>query len=84
MTPRLLLVVNDNNVSADILNNVLLLISQWAYKWEMLFNPDPTKPASSRSSIFKKEEKSISSNNERVPYKKHLGVLLDKKFIFKN
>ena len=25
-------------------NKDLKLISQWAYQWKMLFNPDPTKP----------------------------------------
>ena len=38
-------IVKDRNVSANILNNDLQLISQWAYKWKMLFNPDPKKPA---------------------------------------
>ena len=38
-------IIKDRNVSANILNNDLQLISQWAYKWKMLFNPDPKKPA---------------------------------------
>jgi len=67
-------IVNDNNVSADILNNDLLLISQW----KMIFNPDPTKPA--QEVLFSKKKKSqshptISLNNiqvEGVPYQKHL------------
>ena len=37
----LFIIVKDRNVSANILNNDLQLISQWAYKWKMLFNPDP-------------------------------------------
>ena len=38
-------IVKDKNESANTLNNDLLLISKWTYKWKMLFNPDPIKPA---------------------------------------
>ena len=49
----------------------------------MLFNPDPTKPA--QQVIFSKKKKIqthliINLNNiqeEKVPYQKHLGILLD-------
>ena len=34
-------IVKDKNESANILNGDLQLISSWAYKWKMLFNPDP-------------------------------------------
>ena len=37
--------VKDKNESANILNGDLQLISSWAYKWKMLFNPDPKQPA---------------------------------------
>ena len=55
----------------------------------MLFNPDPTKPA--QEVIFSKKKKIqthpiISLNNiqvEKVPYQKHLGILLDEKLNFK-
>ena len=55
----------------------------------MLFNPDPTKPA--QEVIFSKKKKTqthpiISLNNiqvEKVPYQKHLGILLDEKLNFK-
>ena len=33
------------NEKANALNNDLSLISNWAFNWKMLFNPDPTKPA---------------------------------------
>ena len=82
-------IVKDINESASILNNDLLLISKWAYNWKMLFNPDPTKPA--QEVIFSKKKKTqthpiISVNNiqvEKVPYQKHLGILLDEKLNFK-
>ena len=81
--------VKDIDESARILNNDLLLISKWAFNWKMLFNPDPTKPA--QEVIFSKKKKTqthpiISVNNiqvEKVPYQKHLGILLNEKLNFK-
>ena len=35
----------DPNHSAKVLNDDLNKISEWAYKWRMLFNPDLTKQA---------------------------------------
>ena len=74
---------------ADILNNDLLLISRWAYNWKMLFNPDPMKPAQEVLFSRKKQNQiylTISLNNiqvEKVPYQKHLGLILDQKLNFK-
>ena len=42
-------IVKDKNESAIILNDDLQLISSWAYKREMLFNPDPKKPAQEKT-----------------------------------
>ena len=36
-------IVKDNSESANILNNDVLFISEWAYTWKMLFNPDTSK-----------------------------------------
>ena len=82
-------IVKDRNVSANILNNDLQLISQWAYKWKMLFNPDPKKPA--QEVLFSRKNQiqnqpTISLNNvevERTTYQKHLGVILNEKLNFK-
>ena len=38
-------IVHDDNDSANDLNRNLKLISLWANKWKMCFNPDPTKQA---------------------------------------
>ena len=38
-------IVKDPDISALELNQDLHLISQWAYRWKMSFNPDPTKQA---------------------------------------
>ena len=81
-------IVKDINESASILNNDLLLISKWAFNWKMLFNPDPTKLAQEVIFSKKRKLKLIQSclNNiqvEKVPYQKHLGILLDEKLNFK-
>ena len=34
----------DSNESPKYLNIDVSVISQWAYQWKMLFNPDPKKP----------------------------------------
>ena len=82
-------IAKDINESASMLNSDLLLISKWAFNWKMLFNPDPTKLT--QEVIFPKKKKTQthpikSLNNiqvEKVPYKKHLGILLDEKLNFK-
>ena len=47
--------VQDPNESAKYLNLDLSVISQWAYQWKMLFNPDPKKPA--HEVIFSRKKK---------------------------
>ena len=37
--------IHDSNTSASNLNSDLQKISEWAFKWKMSFNPDPTKQA---------------------------------------
>ena len=82
-------IVKDKIESANILNDDLQLISSWAYKWKMLFNPDPKKPA--QEVLFSKKYQiqnhpTISLNNsqvERATSQKHLGLILDEKLNFK-
>ena len=62
-------IVKDKNESANILNNDLQLISSWAYKWKILFNPDPKKPA--QEVLFSRKKQiqnhpTISLNNIQV------------------
>ena len=67
--------------SANILNNGLLKINNWAYQWKMSFNPDPSKQA--QEVIFSRKVKkpshpNLTSNNNKViqtPYQKHLNPL---------
>ena len=44
-------VVHDVTISSSELNSDLAKISEWAYKWKMSFNPDPSKPT--QEVIFK-------------------------------
>ena len=82
-------IVKDENKSANVLNNDLSLISKWVFKWKMLFNPDPTKPA--QEVLFLRKKKTlnhltITINNiqvERASSQKHLGLIRDKKINFK-
>ena len=81
--------MKDVTESTDILNNDLSLISNWAFNWKMLFNPDPNKPA--QEVLFSRKMKAqshpvISFNNiqvEKSPNQKHLGLILDEKLNFK-
>ena len=81
--------VKDKNESANIPNKDLLLISELAYNWKILFNPDSSKPA--QEVLFSRKKKvnihpTVSLNNihvERASHRKHLGVLLDEKLKFK-
>ena len=76
--------------SANILNNDLLKINNWAYQWKMSFNPDPSKQA--QEVIFSRKIKKPSHpdlifNNNKVvqtPYQKHLGILLHDKLNFEH
>ena len=81
-------VVRDINTSAAHLNNDLRKISNWAFKWKMSFNPDPSKQA--QEVIFSRKHQKIShpsiyfNNNpiESVSSQKHLGMILDTKSNF--
>ena len=37
--------VKDKNYSTVELNNYLKIMSNWAFQWKILFNPDPNKQA---------------------------------------
>ena len=38
-------VVFDTDISAEVLNQDLKAVQDWAYQWKMSFNPDPAKQA---------------------------------------
>ena len=79
---------NDFNVSSEEINIDLRRISEWAYQWKMVFNPDLTKQT--EEVIFsRKSGKSFHPKvffNEvpvkRIVSQKHLGLHLDQKLDF--
>ena len=83
-------VVYDPNTSAQLLNQDLLKIQQWAYQWKMSFNPDPTKQA--HEVVFSRKHSKVAHPNllfnqlpvENVQSHRHLGLVLDDKLNFKN
>ena len=80
--------LHNTQTSANDLNKDLKIINNWAFKWKMNFNPDPTKQA--HEVIFSRKAKEINHpplvfNNTSVSQlssQKHLGVILDSKLIF--
>ena len=66
-------IVKDKNESSNILNDDLQLISSWAYKWKMLFNPDPKKGIS----VIKKLRHTLPRKSLITTYKVFLRPLID-------
>ena len=70
------------------MNHDLQLVSQWAHKWRMSFNPDPQKQAV--EVLFSRKRSEIDHpvllfNNipvKKVNEHKHLGIILDSKLSF--
>ena len=83
-------VIHDSQTSANVLNNDLEMIYNWAFQWKMNFNPDPTKQA--QEVIFSRKTKKqphppLVFNNANVTqslYQKHLDNILDSKLTFEN
>ena len=81
-------VVHDTQTSANDVNKDLKITNNWAFKWKMNFNPDPTKQA--HEVIFSHKTKEIyhpllifnNTNVSQSSSQKHLGVILDSKLIF--
>ena len=81
--------VYDPSMSADQLDKDLKKISDWAYKWKMIFNPDLSKQA--QEVIFSRKTNKINHATTttfntipvaRTPYQKNLGLCLDEKLNF--
>ena len=81
-------VVQNINSTANDLNGDLIKISDWAFQWKMMFNPDPKKQA--QKVIFSRKINKIDHPplyfNENLvkssPTQKHLGMILDTKLDF--
>lgn len=67
------IIVKDQNKIGKDLATELLLISKWAFKWNMLFNPDLTKPA--QEVVFSSKKENCSHPNIFFNY-----VLVEKPF----
>ena len=81
--------VKDKNCSTVELNNDLKIVSNWAFQWKILFNPDPIKQAVEILFSKKQHEKDnyprLNFNGDKVLTaisQKHLGVVLDSKLDF--
>ena len=78
------------NTTADSLHKDLQKISEWAYKWKMSFNPDPTKQAQDvifSRKLNKPHHPLLKFNNlpvQNASSQKHLGLFLDEKLNFES
>ena len=77
--------VRGSRSSSRSLNEDLSKISQWVYKWEMLFEDDASKQA--QEVVFSRKKNSSNHNDiyfnnmplNRKNTQKHLGLYLDAK-----
>ena len=84
----LFFVIHNINSTANNLNSDLTKISNWAFQWEMRFNPDPNKQA--QEVIFSRKINKIdhtplyfNQNLVKLPStRKHLGMVLDTRLDF--
>ena len=84
----LFFVIHNINSTANNLNSDLTKISNWAFQWEMRFNPDPNKQA--QEVIFSRKINKIDHpplyfNQNLVKSSsthKHLGMVLDSRLDF--
>ena len=81
--------VKDKNCSTVELNNDLKIISNWAFQWKMLFNPDPNKQAVEILFSKKQQEKDnyrpLNFNGDSVQTvisQRHLALVLDSNLDF--
>ena len=80
--------IHDPPKCAKVLNDDLLKVSNWAFKWKMIFNPDITKQA--QEVIFSRKNKKTDypavyfNDNpvEKTSCQKHLGMHFDEKLSF--
>ena len=80
--------VDDLNISANEINDVLKNIEAWAHQWKMSFNSNPLKQA--QEVIFSRKRNKahhpdiiFNENPLKISsYQNHLGMFLDSKFDF--
>ena len=75
-------VVFYTDISAEVLNQHLGAMQDWAYQWKMSFNPDPAKQAEQvifSTKVSKVEHPAIYFCG---PHHKHIGLILDQTLNF--
>ena len=88
MTPPLFSIVHNVGLSSEQLDQDLSKVSDWGFKWEMSFNPDPSKQAQEvifSRKLIKPNHPVICFNGLPVnstTFQKHLGLVLDDKLNF--
>ena len=81
-------VVKNVNASNIDLNNDLKEVGEWAFQWNMSFNPDPNKKAQElvfSSKVQTANHPPLYFNENVIPkttLQKHLGIFLDSKLNF--
>ena len=83
-------VIDDVDVSSEMLTIDLLTIQEWTYNWKMSFNPD--KNIQAQEVVFSRKVRNglhpnLYFNDQSVARSvthKHLGLTLDKKLSFTN
>ena len=81
-------VVFATDITAEVLNQDLRAVQDWAYQWKMSFNPDSAKQAEQvifSTKVFKAEHPAIyfcGTEVETVPHHKHNGLILDETLNF--
>ena len=80
-------ITHDINTFADVLNNDLAKINNWAFQWKMNFYLDPSKQA--KEALFSRKSKKMSPplffNNIQISQsssQKHLGIITDEQLTF--
>ena len=81
-------VIHDSVITTSELNSDLARIKQWAFQWNLSFNPDPKKQV--QELIFSRKVKKVChptlrfNNNivSQASSQKHLGLTLDNRLIF--
>ena len=72
----LFVIVKNRNESANILNDDLQLISEWAFNWKMLFNPDPSHFA--HEVLFSRKKQIKKSSNHKLKQSSTWKTVLSK------
>ena len=80
-------VVDDENVTAQVLNRDLEKINLWTWQWKMQFNANKTEEVTLSCKRQKANHPNLRLGNDAIASKnehKHLGLILDSKLYFQS